>query len=287
MSNEGNDVSALPPCFGVAWDEPAVPDCVGCKVRNKCKDKFATDTIYTTIQDNPGVTDQDLMKQFAVSAEAVAQAKAIMAAAMQDDSTEPEAPKPVKREQVKEVEETIEPKEGDKPIPAKKRRGRKPTNLKTCDNCGGTGWIGDELCPVCKGYGDHNFQDEKDTEEKPDTVTKGKGKKPNTKKVDAGDDSGKGMGGGDAQGEGPEQLGLPVQGQTVSNPVLDSTGDSGGETVPQTISKRKKAKGVKADSNSIGDKILQVEAAIAGLGRVTQFYIDEVSGDESVRIKLN
>lgn len=276
-------MTELPNCFGVAWDEPGVDDCAGCGVKGKCKVKFVDSVLWGKVVNNPdGVNINALGSELGVSPAAIsagiAEVKAIQAEAKEEEASPP----PVKRESVKKnptpkKQATTE----ERPIPAKKRRGRKPANLVVCDTCNGTGWVGDELCSVCGGYGDHSFPVETNKEKKPSR----KAAKPVDPETDTGDGSGKAVEGGDSPSNG-ETRSLPVQGEEVRDSVRGSTGDSGDKGKAKAKTGPKASKGDKEDPGLVGFPLLSAQQLVERMKLVEHLSVDHIGRRVSITFTI-
>ena len=166
--------------------------------------------------------------------------------------------------------------------PYRARRGRKPADLITCPQCGGSGLVSlagnNEICSICSGYG--NVSAAKLGGDKSPSVAvgsqpksgsapmvSGTGELPVSSAASTGNGSETGVGGGDPRGEMPS-LPVSIPGGNVPHPIQCGSTDSG--LAPQR-GRPKKEK----DPGVVGGAVFSTEDIIQLIrsGRVTSLSL--------------
>jgi hypothetical protein len=142
--------------------------------------------------------------------------------------------------------------------PYRARRGRKPADLVTCPQCGGTGVFNGAVCPSCEGYGDvsqNKLAMGQGGNARSATMAEGTATMSNNTPVMSRNDFTSTVAGGSA----PSSSGvvpLPVPRGAVSNAVQPSTANSGGE------GQKKPGRPSKTDTGLVGSQVFSIEQIV-------------------------
>lgn len=299
----------VPECFGKGWDEISIPDCQGCSGKHKCKDAFIHGPLHEALSQNPGITEEQLSQLFSITLpsiqslmqgynEIMGAGQSAVPLAQQTQPPVPPAP-PIQQPQVvqhqaMQIPQAAVPIQNEKPIPAKKRKGKRPADLIQCPYCGGTGWQGELICNVCGGTGDISakklaeYQAGGQPKSAQPTTTQSPQMAAGAPQVSynrmptTGNVPMPPMAGGGAPSIGSTGV-LPVQGAQVSNVVQPSAANSGG--VSETKTGRKA--GNKGSTKLERDSFLSLDSVLSlSNGQVKSVFLDNENGEIRVVVGL-
>ena len=256
-------------CFGY-WD-PTQMACGQCDQSNRCRDHFVNHALFEALsaaEDTEGPSA--IGELLGVSAEAVIEGTKILNGVLGQQQA-PQAPPAPQAPQQQAAQ-----------APYRARRGRKPADLITCPQCGGSGLVSlagnNEICSICSGYG--NVSAAKLGGDKSPSVAvgsqpksgsapmvSGTGELPVSSAASTGNGSETGVGGGDPRGEMPS-LPVSIPGGNVPHPIQCGSTDSG--LAPQR-GRPKKEK----DPGVVGGAVFSTEDIIQLIrsGRVTSLSL--------------
>lgn len=276
----------MPSCFGQVWDGCDDQACKGCAIEKKCKDKFIHEVVATKPKD---MSDEEMAKDIGLlGLNSIREARQVLAEIMGEFEEETAA---IPEKRPSKSPPLIEEDFVDVSEFPKKRRGRKPSDLIPCPQCGGKGTLdGKEPCPKCKGYGDFSPSKEEGTKEKKSggrgrprkTVEKGAEEEQVNLPIADGNAPTKGMGGEISSSDGGGSS-VSIQGKEVPNAVHGDVGDSGKSAKSPTKGRPKKAKGAnKENSSVVSGEVFSAEGFAQLLGSINtvKIKIADVSGVE-------
>lgn len=176
-------IDETPECFKKGWDAISDQNCQNCSGQHLCKDGFINGPLHEVLTQSPQATDEQLSQLFGITLPSIQALRAEYVAIMGGGNTAPppvasppQAPPQTQVQQfqqppvppqppisipqqpqmvIPQVQPPVQVPVQERPIPAKKRKGKPPRDLVTCPSCGGTGWGADgNMCSVCGGLGD-------------------------------------------------------------------------------------------------------------------------------------